>query len=197
MERGRSVDADALAQSAESFETAIFPTVQRLVGGGRDVGAVTLLHANVPGVAGYFNSSDMFPQWVHPESNQRPMLYLNFNAVRPGTPGYTHTVSHELAHMFHFYVDAHEYTWVKEGPRELAQELVDPLLPLRREHLLEPTQHAAHRLAALPAVAVDSYHYQAGELRVPSTSYSVTAAREFSPALLATAAAAPALSTAI
>jgi hypothetical protein len=65
VERGRSVDDDALARSADSFETTVYPTVQRLVGGGRELGAVTLLHANVPGVAGYFNSADLYPQWVH------------------------------------------------------------------------------------------------------------------------------------
>ncbi|HZS00650.1 MAG TPA: hypothetical protein VFE37_18175 [Chloroflexota bacterium] len=164
VERGRDVDADALARSAEAFETAIFPTVQRLVGGGRDVGPITLLHANVPGVAGYFNSADMYPQWVHPESNERPMLYLNFNAVRPGTAGYTHTVSHELAHLFHFYVDAHEDTWVKEGLGELAQELVDPAYRYGANTFLSRPSTQLTGWPPSPPSPEHSYHYQAGYL---------------------------------
>jgi immune inhibitor A len=164
VERGRSVDAEALAASAESFETAIYPTVQRLVGGGRDVGPVTLLHANVPGVAGYFNSADMFPQWVHPESNERPMLYLNYNAVRPGTAGYTHTVSHELAHMFHFYVGPQEDTWVKEGLGELAQELVDPTYRYGVSAFLNQPSTQLTGWPPSPPSPQHAYHYQAGFL---------------------------------
>jgi hypothetical protein len=164
VERGRTVDDDALARSADSFETTVYPTVQRLVGGGREIGAVTLLHANVPGVAGYFNSADLYPQWVHPESNERPMLYLNFNAVRPGTPGYNHTVSHELTHMFHFYVGVQEDTWVKEGLGELAQELTDPTYRYGVGAFLSRPSTQLTGWPPSPPSPEHGYHYQAGYL---------------------------------
>jgi len=102
-------------ESQEAFE--------RFIGGGRDVGPVTVLHANAPGVSGYFNSADQYPRWVFAPSNERPMVYLNVNAVRPGTAGYTHTLTHELTHLFHFYGNLFEDTWLKEGLGELAQQL--------------------------------------------------------------------------
>jgi immune inhibitor A len=126
VQSGRSVDDAALRSSADSYEQTIYPTVQRLVGGGRDIGPVALLHADVPGVAGYFDSRDLYPRWVYSNSNERPTLYLNSSAVRPGTSGYVHTVSHELTHLFHYFVHPSEDTWLKEGLGELAQELVDP-----------------------------------------------------------------------
>ncbi len=164
VERGRTVDDDALARSADTFENAIYPTVQRLIGGGRELGAITLLHADVPGVAGYFNSADLFPRWVHPESNERPMLYLNFNAIRPGTAGYTHTVSHELTHLFHFYVGPQEDTWVKEGMGELAQELVDPAFRYGVSAFLSRPSTQLTGWPPSPPSPEHAYHYQAAEL---------------------------------
>jgi hypothetical protein len=162
VQRGRTVDDDAIARSADIFESSIYPTVQRLIGGGRDVGPVSLLHAEVPGVAGYFNSVDAYPQWVYPESNERLMLYLNLNAVRPGTPGYTHTVSHELTHLFHFFVSREEDTWIKEGLGELAQELVDPQFQYGVRGFLNRPSTQLTAWAHPPADV--SVHYQAGEL---------------------------------
>ena len=125
-ERGRAIDEAALQASAERYEQTVYPLLRRLIGGQQDVGPVTLLHAQVPGVAGYFSSSDLFPRWVVAHSNERPMVYLNPAAVRIGTTGYSHTLSHELTHLFHYVVNPGEDTWIKEGLGELAQELVDP-----------------------------------------------------------------------
>src|SRR5579884_4108752 len=131
VERGRTVDDDALARSADTFENAIYPTVQRLIGGGRELGAITLLHADVPGVAGYFNSADLFPRWVHPESNERPMLYLNFSAIlsRPSTqltgwppspPSPEHAYHYQAAELFLEY-----FMQRYGGPEVLAPLLAD------------------------------------------------------------------------
>jgi immune inhibitor A len=126
VERGRQVDAADLARAADSFETTLYPTIQRAIGGGRELGPLTLLHANLPGVNGYFSSADLYPRWVYPQSNERPLLYLNVSGQRVGSAAYLHTLTHELAHLFHFYVNAFEDTWLKEGLGELAQELADP-----------------------------------------------------------------------
>lgn len=126
VQRGRALDDAALAAGADVFERVAYPTVQRLVGGGREIGPIALLHADVPGVAAYFDSRDLYPRWVYPTSNERPLLYFNMAGVRPGTPGYLHTVAHELTHLFHYFVNPQEDTWLKEGLGELMQELVDP-----------------------------------------------------------------------
>src|SRR4051794_6120744 len=126
IQRGRTLPDADLARAADDFENTIYPTIRRLIGGDKDIGAITILHTETPGVMAYFSAADLFPRWVQPQSNERPMVYLDPTKVQPGSQGYVHTLSHELAHLFHFYVNRTEDTWIKEGLGELAQELTDP-----------------------------------------------------------------------
>jgi immune inhibitor A len=162
VERGRTLPDADLARAAEDFENTIYPTIQRLVGGGREIGPITILHADTPGVSGYFSAADLYPRWVQPQSNERPMVYLNANAVRPGTQGYVHTLSHEFTHLYHFYVNLAEDTWIKEGLGELAQELTDPTYRYGvRSFLNRPSTPLTGWTQPPGDVSV---HYQAGYL---------------------------------
>ncbi len=162
VQSGRSVSDDDLARAADVYETTISPTIRRLIGGGRDIGPITLLHAETPGVAGYMSGADLYPRWVQPQSNERPMVYLSLSAVRPGSPGYVHTLSHELTHLYHFYVNRGEDTWIKEGLGELAQELTDPSYHYGvRSFLNRPDTQLTGWTQPPGDVSV---HYQAGEL---------------------------------
>jgi immune inhibitor A len=163
-ERGRPVDEAGLQAAAAQYEQTIYPLLQRIVAGPRAVGPITLLHARVPGVAGYFSSSDLSPRWVVPHSNERPMVYLDPSAIRVGSAGYAHLLAHELTHLFHYFANPGEETWLKEGSGELAQELVDPEYHYGvRSFLLRPdTQLTAW--SASPANS--AVYYQAAYLFV-------------------------------
>jgi hypothetical protein len=158
-ERGRRVDEADLRASAEQYEQRIYPLLHRVVLGAQplDLGPITLLHAHVPGVAGYFSSSDLFPRWVVPHSNERPMLYLDPTTMRMGSTAYTHLLAHELTHLLHYRANPGEESWLKEGLGELAQELVDPQYRYGvRTFLLRPnTQLTAW--SATPATAAPYY----------------------------------------
>ncbi len=162
VQSGRSVPDADLARAAEEYETIISPTIRRLIGGGRDIGPITLLHAETPGVAGYMSAADLYPRWVQPQSNERPIVYLSISAVRPGSPGYVHTLSHELTHLYHFYVNRGEDTWIKEGLGELAQELTDASYRYGvRSFLNRPSTQLTGWTQPPGDVSV---HYQAGYL---------------------------------
>ena len=51
------------------------------------------------------------------------MVYLNVDAVRPGTTSYQSTLAHEFQHLIHSRADPNEETWVNEGASELATSL--------------------------------------------------------------------------
>ena len=122
------VSEDALARSADQFENSIYPTVasyldRALGGGGDDSFPLTVLHARIPAVAGYYNQSDEFPTVVNPYSNRRPMISINLNAAWPGTAAYYSVLAHELQHVLHYSLDPTEEVWVQEGVSTLAEEV--------------------------------------------------------------------------
>jgi len=123
VETGQSVSADELERSARELEERIIPAVRRLAnprwdpGAGRD-SRLTILHARVPGVAGYFNYTDLLPRTVNRHSNERPMIYINLDAVRPGVQAYYAVLAHEFQHAAQSQADAAEETWVQEGASE-------------------------------------------------------------------------------
>jgi len=79
---------------------------------------LTVLHARIPGVAGYFSAPDNYPRAIRSTSNQRLMLYMSVGAVTLDTPGYYSTLAHELQHLVHWWADGDEETWVNEGLSE-------------------------------------------------------------------------------
>jgi len=114
-----------LERSAAVFESRIYPTIRRYFGDVPTPGVdgdprIVMLLGNVPGVAAYFSSADAYPREVSPRSNQREMIYLNLNGLRPGQQGFDATVTHELQHMAHFARCPGQESWVDEGAAELA-----------------------------------------------------------------------------
>jgi immune inhibitor A len=162
VQRGRPLSDADLTRAVEDFETTIYPTVRRIVGGDKDIGAITILHTEMSLVIGYFSAADLQPRWVQPQSNERPMVYLDPNKVQPGSEAYRHTLSHELTHLYHFYVNPVEDTWIKEGLGELAQELIDPSYRYGvRSFLSRPSTPLTGWVQPPADVSV---HYQAGYL---------------------------------
>lgn len=121
------VDQGRLRESARVFEEKIYGLNRRYFGREPRVGLdgdprVTILHASIPGVAGYFTSVDTYPRSVQPYSNERKVLYINVDAVSPGSDGYYAALAHEFEHMIHWNSNRAEQTWVKEGAAEVATE---------------------------------------------------------------------------
>ncbi|HEY8883776.1 MAG TPA: hypothetical protein VIO35_00580, partial [Chloroflexota bacterium] len=57
-------------------------------------------------------------------SNQREMIYINVDAVRPGVESFNGTVAHEFMHLIQFHVHPNQNSWVNEGSAELAAQAV-------------------------------------------------------------------------
>ncbi len=125
---GVSWAPEALAQSAQTFEDKLYPTVRRYFGSESSPGIdndvrLTVLNARFSGASGYFSSSDQYPPAVVPTSNGREMFYINVDSLQPGTSLYDSTLAHELQHMVHWFADPNEDSWVSEGLSELAEHL--------------------------------------------------------------------------
>ncbi len=73
-------------------------------------------------LAGYFNSVDMLPRTVNPQSNERVMFVMN--AQQYGGGRYLDVLAHELRHMLGASYDTGDEDWFIEGAATLAQDLV-------------------------------------------------------------------------
>jgi hypothetical protein len=126
VQQGVNLPDPDLQGAASFFESRTFPTEQRLFGRGwpRDDSHLTMLIGNVPDVGGYFSSADEYPRSVNPYSNDREMIYINVQAVMPGTPAFNGTVAHEFEHMIQFHVHPAQDSWINEGSAELAAQAV-------------------------------------------------------------------------
>lgn len=129
VQRDRSLSDGALRDAASAFETRIYPEVRRLIGSEPFPGIdndprITILHADVPGVAGYVSSFDAYPDSINRHSNEREMVYLNLSAVQPGSATYLGTLAHEFTHLVHTGMGGIPDTWVKEGLADLTTALI-------------------------------------------------------------------------
>jgi len=86
---------------------------------------VHIYNGSVPGVGGYFSSTDEFPRSVNPHSNEREIFYVNLEILAPGTGLYSAVLAHEFQHMIRWHQKRSEYGWVDEGLSELAMTLND------------------------------------------------------------------------
>jgi immune inhibitor A len=122
-------DSAALAASAQTFETAVLPALRRYLGdpwsGGAGEPLITVLNARLPNryIAGYYSESDTFPRLVNPYSNEREMIYLNSDAVRPGTRAYDAVLAHEFTHLLHGRLQRGQEGWLSEGLAMLGSEI--------------------------------------------------------------------------
>ena len=125
VEDGVNVSQTALVASARTFEEEIYPRVTAVFGtewtpGVDNDSHITILHARLRGVGGYFSSADEYPAGVHQHSNQREMFYINSAFLRAGSSQYLAVLAHELQHAIQWNGDPSEEIWVNEGLSELA-----------------------------------------------------------------------------
>ena len=130
VQEGLDIPCSAFESATQRFEDVVRPNViDRFAG---DLSAanelrITLLHANLPGFGGYFDSGDLDPLAINPYASGRYTLYLNAAGNRSGNPRhayYDSLVAHELQHAIHNLSDPGESTWVNEGLSVLAEDTV-------------------------------------------------------------------------
>ncbi len=126
---GVELPVDDVQSAASYFEDHTYRTEHALFGSEWSPGVdgdvhITVLVAHVPGVGGYYSTADEYTRDVNPYSNEREMIYINVDAVRPGSAGFNGTVAHEFMHMIQFNVHRWQNSWIDEGSAELAAQAV-------------------------------------------------------------------------
>lgn len=125
VEDGIQFDKAQLVKSADYFEKSIYPTNHQYFGNEKSPGPdgdvhIHILNTRFQDAAGYFSSEDTFPASIVPYSNQRNIIYLNMDALKPGTDEYSADTAHEFQHLIHSYESLHKTGWIDEGMGDLA-----------------------------------------------------------------------------
>lgn len=128
IEKGYSVPADDLEQSALNFEDRTYPTNRQVFGSEWTPGIdgdphIYIFLGYVPGVGGSFSPPDEYPAEVNPHSNEHEMFYINLDNAMPGNAYFDGILAHEFQHMIHWNQDRDEDTWINEAMSELAGQL--------------------------------------------------------------------------
>ena len=165
VEDGLSISQSDLEKAAQVYEEEIYPRVTGALGTESTPGVdndphMTILHARLRGVGGYFSSVDEYPKIVHQYSNQREMVYINASAFKVGGREYLATLSHELQHAIHWNADSTEETWVNEGLAEVASAIAGYKPGSQTVFLRSPTNSLIH----WPIDRPSSVHYGAAFL---------------------------------
>jgi immune inhibitor A len=123
---GHLFDRAGLDSGAVEFSERVVPLVRATFGSEWNPGVDSdprihvLHHQPIPGIAGYYSSSDQFVAAVEPYSNEREMFYINIGVHTPGSFDWLALLAHEFQHMVHWHADADEPVWSNEGLSELA-----------------------------------------------------------------------------
>jgi len=124
VEDGMTFDSAALQKSTEFFESNVYPTNHKYFGvenTGMDGDVhIHILSTKFGDAAGYFSKEDSYPRNLVPFSNQRNIIYMNIEAVKPGTDQYNADLAHEFQHLIHSYEAPHGTGWIDEGMGDLA-----------------------------------------------------------------------------
>ena len=118
-----------LETTIQIVEEKILPTLIKVLGGSWSPGPdkdprLTVLNAEFAGPAGYFAASNQYSKFVHTDSNERAMIYLNQIEQAPfGSLEYISTLTHELQHAIHWAKDPTEEAWVNEGLSEVIKTI--------------------------------------------------------------------------
>ncbi len=125
VEEGIKADLAALTKSADFFEKSIYPTNHTYFGSEQSPGPdgdvhINILNTRFQDAAGYFSSEDTHPRALVPFSNQRNIIYLNLDALRPDDNQYSADTAHEFQHLIHSYEAQHKTGWIDEGMGDLA-----------------------------------------------------------------------------
>ena len=120
--------AQELERTADVFEREIRPAIVDAIGDIWKPGVdgdprLTVLHTPLVAAAGYFSSSDSYPRATHPHSNEREMIVMDGDWLRPGSREYFSVLAHEFQHAVHWNLDLGEDAWVNEGMSEVATEI--------------------------------------------------------------------------
>ena len=120
--------AQEMEQTADVFEREIRPPIVEAIGDIWKPGVdgdphLVVLHTPLVAAAGYFSSSDSYPRATHPHSNEREMIVMDGDWLRPGSRDYFGVLAHEFQHAVHWNLDLGEDVWVNEGMSEVATEL--------------------------------------------------------------------------
>ena len=140
---GVRFNMEDLEQSARVFEEEIRPRVTavfgtELVPGVDNDVRLTVLHAPLSGVAGYYSSVDEYPSIVHPHSNQREMIYMT-SSLPLNSRSYLGTLAHEFTHAIQFRADDSDEIWVNEGLAEIGVEVAGYMPSFRNAFLSRPS----------------------------------------------------------
>lgn len=165
-DRAAQVAQEDLDQSAAAFESSTYPTIRLYFGVEPSPGVdgdprIVFLLAGVPGVAAYFSGADASPRAVNPRSNERDIIYVNVDALRPGGPGFDATMAHEFQHMVQFARCPMQETWIEEGAAELASRVAGYSGPRLRQFVARPDVQLT-QWTDVPGEV--SRHYQAAYL---------------------------------
>lgn len=130
VQSGISVDLNALARSASTFENTIYPTDTAAFGPVWTPGIDNDQHTTIfngslqgSGAAGYVSAEDLDPRSAAPQSNQRKILYIDLGSNDPGSQTYDQTLAHEFQHVIHAHLHPTDEAWLNEGSSVLAQVL--------------------------------------------------------------------------
>ena len=123
-----SLTAQELERTADVFERDIRPPIVDTIGDIWKPGVdgdprLTVLHTPLVAAAGYFSSSDSYPRATHPHSNEREMIVMDGDWLRPGSRQYFSVLAHEFQHAVHWNLDLGEDVWINEGMSEVATEI--------------------------------------------------------------------------
>lgn len=122
---GVDVDDAVLRQSADVFDTRIYPTDRARYGSEWTPGIdgdprINVLVARLPGAAaGYFSSADELPLWVNQYSAEREMIYLNSLSARST---WDSIIAHEFCHMIQYGRGTRSAVWFDEGQAQLCEQ---------------------------------------------------------------------------
>ncbi len=128
VENGMRADPAALEKAGNFFEQTIYPTNHKYFGTERSPGPdgdvhINILNTRFQDAAGYFSTEDTYPRSLVPYSNQRNIIYLNLDALRPDDDQYNADTAHEFQHLIHSYEAQHKTGWIDEGMGDLAIKL--------------------------------------------------------------------------
>ncbi|MBI5304621.1 MAG: immune inhibitor A [Chloroflexi bacterium] len=127
VEDGITTDLVALKRAADVFDTKIYPTNEKYFGSpkaGLDGDSrIHILNARFQDAAGYFSSVDMHPIGISQYSNQRNIIFMNSDAVKPGDSEYQADLAHEFQHLIHHYQARYATGWIDEGMAQLATKV--------------------------------------------------------------------------
>lgn len=124
---GVTVDARALAATAEVFEAQVYPTDRRYYGSEWSPGIdadprISVLLADFPGAAaGYYSALDEQPRWINEFSAEREILYINVTAGALGSRSLHSVLAHELCHMIQTNKRVPSVVWMLEGHAQLCE----------------------------------------------------------------------------